>query len=125
METEYLREKLNMLQLKVQEREAKEARIESETAALLAKSMSLDEELTVKMEEFSSMRERMAALRIKNKAFHSNIIDKLQKMHEKHTIYEQEADSGPNNAHPTATREDDDDKIVNKPPFLGCMKGRD
>ena len=77
METEYLREMLNMLQLKVQEREAKEARIESENAALLAKSMSLDEEMTVEMKEFFSMRERMAALRMKNKAFHSNIIDKL------------------------------------------------
>ena len=40
METGDLREKLNMLRLKVQEREA---RIESDTATLLDKSMSLDE----------------------------------------------------------------------------------
>ena len=51
METEDLREKLDMLRLKVQEREAREARTESETAASLAKSMSLDEELTMEMKE--------------------------------------------------------------------------
>ena len=50
-----------MLLLKVQEREAREARIEPETTALLAKSMSLNEELTMEMMQFSSMRERMAA----------------------------------------------------------------
>ena len=64
-ETEDLREKLDMLRLKVQEREAIEARIESKTTSLLAKSISLDEELTAEMEEFVSMRERMAALRKK------------------------------------------------------------
>ena len=47
METEDLRENLDMLRLKVQEREVREERIESETAALFAKSMSLDKELTV------------------------------------------------------------------------------
>ena len=77
METENFREKLDMLWLKVQEREAREARIESETAALLSICMSLYEELTMKKEEFTSMRERMVALKKKNKAFHSNIIDKL------------------------------------------------
>ena len=77
METEGLREKLYMLWLKVQKREAREARIDSETNALLAKSMSLDKELTVEMGEFTSMRERMAALRKKNKVFHSNKIYKL------------------------------------------------
>ena len=39
MDTEGLWEKLDMTQLKVQEREAREARIESETAVLLAKTM--------------------------------------------------------------------------------------
>ena len=56
-------------------------------ATLLAKSMSLDEELTVEMEEFTSMRESMAALRKKNKAFHKKVIDKLQKMCEKYPFY--------------------------------------
>ena len=32
------------------------------------------------MEEFASMIERMAALAKNNKAFHSNMIDKLRKM---------------------------------------------
>ena len=76
METEDLREKLDMFWLKVEEWKA---RIESERAALLDKSMSLDKELTMEMEEFASIRERMAALRKKNKAFHSIMTDKHQK----------------------------------------------
>ena len=77
------------------------------------------------MEEFSSMRERMTALRKKNKAFHSNMIDKLSKMGEKYPIYEQGANSGPDNAHPEATEKDDDEKIIYKPPSLGRLKGGD
>ena len=42
--------------MKVQEREAREVKIELEIAALLDKSLSLDEEMTVEMEEFTSMR---------------------------------------------------------------------
>ena len=125
MEIEDLREKLDMLRLKVQEREAREARIESETATLLDKSMSLDKELTVEMEEFSSMRESMAKPRKKNNVFHSNMIDKLQKMREKYPVYEQGANGGPNNAHPGATGEDDNEEIVYKPPFLCRLKGGD
>ena len=41
MVTEELLEKLKMLRLNVREREAREARIKSETVALLAKSMYL------------------------------------------------------------------------------------
>ena len=87
METKDLREKLDMLRLKVQEREAREVRIESETATLLAKSMSLDKEMIVEMEEFTSTIESMAALRKKNKDFYSNMTDKLQKMRLKHPVY--------------------------------------
>ena len=125
METEDLREKLDMLWLKVQEREAREVRIDSETAALLAKSMSFDKELTIEMGEFAYMRERMAALRKKNKAFHSNTIDKLQKRGEKYPVYEQGSNSGPDNAHLEVTKEDDDEEIVYRPPFLGRLKGGD
>ncbi|TMW86097.1 hypothetical protein EJD97_021959 [Solanum chilense] len=114
-----------MLQLKVQEREVRDAKIESENAALLAKSMSLDEELTVEMEELTAMRERMSALRKKNKAFHINMIDKLRKMGEKYPVYEQGANSGPDNAHPEVTKEDDDEEIIYKPPFLGRLKEGD
>ena len=120
-----MREKLDMLLSKVQERKVREARIESKIAALLAISMSLDEELTVEMEEFSSMRERMAALRRKTKVFHSNMIDKLQKMCKKYPIYERGANSGPNNAYPEVSGEDDDEVIIYKPPFVGRLKGGD
>ena len=85
--------------------------------------MSLDEELTVEMEELTSMRERIVALRKKNKAFSSNMTDKLQKMGEKYTVYEQGANNGPDNAHPEVTEEDDEEEIIFKPPFLGRLKG--
>ncbi|TMX04719.1 hypothetical protein EJD97_005310 [Solanum chilense] len=123
METEDLQEKLDMLQLKVQEREARETRIDSETTALLTKSMSPDEELTIEMDEFASMRERMAALKKKNKVFHKNMIDKLRKMGEKYSVSEQGANSGPNNAHLKVIEEDDDEEIIYKPPLLGRLKG--
>ena len=65
--------------------------------------MSLDEELIAKMEEFNFTRERMASLRKKNKAFHSNMIDKLQGISGKYSNREQEANAGPDYAHPRET----------------------
>ena len=47
METESLRKRLNMLRLKVHEGKAREAKIDVETAVLLAKSVSLDKELII------------------------------------------------------------------------------
>ncbi|TMW88602.1 hypothetical protein EJD97_018335 [Solanum chilense] len=118
--TEGLRENLDMLRLKLQERKAREARINSETAALLAKGVSLDKELTEKMEEFATMREGMAALKKKNKAFHRNLMGK------EYPAYEQgAANSGPDNCHPEVTEEDDGKEIVYKPPFLSLLKGGD
>ncbi|TMW99762.1 hypothetical protein EJD97_001995 [Solanum chilense] len=125
METEDFREKLDMLRFKVQEIKEREARIESETDALLDKSLSLDKELIVEIERFTSMRGRMTTLRKKNKAFHSNMIDKLRKMSKKYPVYEQGAYNGPDNAHPEVTEEDDDEEIINKPPSLGHPKGGD
>ena len=82
-----------MLRLKVQEREA---RLDSETAALLAKNMLLYKELTV----------------------HSNMTGG------KYPAYEQgAANSGPDNAHLEVIEEDDGEEIVYKPPFLGRLKG--
>ena len=112
IETEDLREKLGIFQLKVQERKARESSIELKTVALLDKNVSLDEELTMEIKDFASMRERMAIQRKNNKVFHSNMIDKLQRMREKYPIYEQEADSGPDNTHLVETGEDDDEEIV-------------
>ncbi|TMW87084.1 hypothetical protein EJD97_020442 [Solanum chilense] len=48
METESLRKRLNMLRLEVHEGKAREAKIDIETAVLLAKSASLDEKLTTR-----------------------------------------------------------------------------
>ena len=95
-ETEGLREKLDTLRMKVQEIEAREAIIDSETVSLSAKSMLLYKEMTV----------------------HNNLTGG------KDPAYAQgAANSGPDNAHPEATEEDDDEKIIYKPPFLGSMKG--
>ncbi|TMW80781.1 hypothetical protein EJD97_015181 [Solanum chilense] len=83
-ETKSLRDKLDTLRMKVQEIEAREAMIDSETAALLAKSMLLDKELTV----------------------HMNLTGG------KDPAYEQgAANSGPDNAHPEMTKEDDAEEI--------------
>ena len=68
------------------------------------------------------MRKRMVALRKKNKAFHRNMIDKLQKMRKKFPVYEQGYNSGPDNTNPEASEEDDDEEIIYKPPFLGHLK---
>ena len=67
----------------------------------------------------------MVAVRKKNKAFHSNMIDKLWKMGEKYPVYEQGANSFLDNAHPEAIEEDDDEEIVYRSLFLGILKGGD
>ena len=53
------------------------------------------------------------------------MIDKHWKMGKKYPVYEQGANSGPDNAHPEATEKDDDEKIIYKPPSLGRLKGGD
>ena len=47
---------------------------------MFARNAALDEEWTVDMVEFTTIRERMTKLRNKNKVFHHDMIDKLQKM---------------------------------------------
>ena len=104
--------KLDMLRLRIQEREMREAEIKSNTASLLARNASLDEELTTQMAEFINMKERMSALRKNNKTFHHNMTDKLQKIREKYSIREQEASGGPDDTHPGDTEEDVNEEIV-------------
>ncbi|TMW80486.1 hypothetical protein EJD97_019306 [Solanum chilense] len=87
METESLRKRLNMLRLEVHEGKAREAKIDIETAALLAKSASLDEKLTAC----------------------SNLKDG------KYLARDKGADnSGPDRE---VIEEDDEEEIVYKPPF--------
>ena len=76
---------------------------------MLARNAQLDEELTLEMVKFTTMREKMAEMK-KNKVFHNNMIAKLQKMCGKYSIREQDASSGPDDTHPRATREDIDRK---------------
>ena len=67
----------------------------------------------------------MAALSKKNKASHSNMIDKLQKMCKKSPVYEEGANSGPYNAHPEATGKYNDEEIIYKSPFPSRLKWGD
>ena len=48
METESLRKRLNLLRLEIHEGKAREAKIDIETAVLLARSAALDEKLTTR-----------------------------------------------------------------------------
>ena len=87
METESLRKRLNMLRLKVHEGKAREAKIDVETAVLLAKSASLDKELMTR----SNMKGG------------------------NYLACKQGADNnGPDNE---LTEEDDEEETVYKPPF--------
>ena len=94
MNIDDLRDKLDILWLKVQEREA---RIDSDTAALLVKIVLLDKELTVR----------------------TNLTGG------KYPAYEQRvSNSCPDNARHEVIKEYDCEEIINKPPFLGRLKGR-
>ena len=87
METEILRKRLNLLRLETHEGKAREAKIDIETAVLLARSAALDEEL----------------------ATHSN------SKGGKYLAHDRGADnSGPDRE---VTEEDDEEEIVYKPPF--------
>ena len=87
MEIESLRRRLNMLRLEAHEVKAREAKIDIETAVLLARSAALDEEL----------------------ATHTNLKGG------KYLVRDQGADnSGPDRE---VIEEDDEEKIVYKSPF--------
>ena len=95
METKSLRKRFNMLRLKVHERKAREAKIDVETAVLLAKSASLDKELMTR----SNMKGG------------------------NYLACKQGADNnGPDNE---LTEEDDDEEIIYRPPFPDRLKGRE
>ena len=91
---------------------------------MLARNAALDEKLMVEMAEFANTSERIVEMRKKNKSFHKNMIVKLQKMRGRYSVREQEANSGPDDAHHRATGEDSNKEIVYKAPILGHLKGR-
>ena len=87
METERLRKRLNLLCLEIHEGKAREAKVDIETAVLLARSGALDEEL----------------------ATHSNLKGRKYLAHDQGANH-----SGPGRE---VTEEDDEEEIVYKPPF--------
>ena len=95
METESLRKRLNMLHLEVHEEKARDAKIDVETAVLLAKNASRDKESTTR----------------------SNLKGG------KYLACKQGDDNNvPDNE---LTGEDDEEEIIYKPPFLDRLKGRE
>ena len=87
METESLRKRLNLLRLEIHEEKAKEAKIDIETAVLLARSAALDEELATRSNSKGG----------------------------KYLAHDQGAgNSGPDHE---IIKEDDEEEIVYKPPF--------
>ena len=79
IEREELGKKLDMLRQKIQEREARETKINLATKDALTRNAALDEEFTAEIEKFISMKEKMTEVRRKNKSFQKEMIAKLQK----------------------------------------------
>ncbi|TMW83237.1 hypothetical protein EJD97_002420 [Solanum chilense] len=133
---EELQRKIEQITLEIQEANEKWLRVDMTTAIYKVATMTLDEDVASQMKrkkdiemETEDLREKIRLherkddhSEEKNKAFHSNMIDKLRKMGEKYPVYEQGDKSGPNNAHPEATEENDDEEIIYKHPFLGTLK---
>uniref|UniRef100_M1D8F5 Uncharacterized protein n=1 Tax=Solanum tuberosum TaxID=4113 RepID=M1D8F5_SOLTU len=104
-----------------------ERRVEVElaTAVAQAKSAALDVELTAKMARYAIMKEATVAMRKKHDVFNNDITMMLQKIREKCSFFNQEANSGYEDTHPGATEEDTDEEIIYLPPFLGRLKRGD
>ena len=66
----------------------------------------------------------MTEVRRKNKAFHKDMIAKLQKMHGKYSIRDQEDTIGPEDTQLGETREDINKEIIYIPPFLARISDK-
>uniref|UniRef100_M1DNL4 Uncharacterized protein n=1 Tax=Solanum tuberosum TaxID=4113 RepID=M1DNL4_SOLTU len=99
--------------------------VELATTAAQAKSAALDTELVAKMARYSIMNEETVAMRKEHDVFIKDITMRLQKIRGKCSLFNQKANTGPEDTHPGATEEDTDEEIIYMPPFLGCMKGGD
>ncbi|TMW85039.1 hypothetical protein EJD97_023896 [Solanum chilense] len=97
---EELQRKIEQITREIQKDKEEGLRVNTDTTIYKAANVMLDEYLTSQ-------------------------IKRKKKECAKYPVYEQEANSGPNNAHPGETGEDDDEQIVYKPPFLGRLKGGD
>ncbi|KAK4724719.1 hypothetical protein R3W88_027498 [Solanum pinnatisectum] len=119
---EDLRMKLNRLRQEIQETRERRMEVEITTAIARVVNATLDEELVAKMTRYAIMNEEMAAMRKEHDVFNNDITMRLQKIHKKCSLFNQEANSGPEDTHPGVTEEDIGEEIVYKPPFQGRWK---
>ncbi|KAK4734344.1 hypothetical protein R3W88_008605 [Solanum pinnatisectum] len=69
------------------------------------------------MARYAIMNEETTAMRKEHDVFNKDITKKLQKIHEKCSFFNQEANSGPEDTPPGVTEEDTEEVIVYRPPF--------
>ncbi|KAK4738521.1 hypothetical protein R3W88_002218 [Solanum pinnatisectum] len=117
--------RMKLQRLKQEVRKTRERRIEVEiaTAVAQAANAALDAELAAKMARYAIINEETATMRKKHDVFNKDITRRLQKIHEKCSFFNPEANSGPEDTHPGVTEEETGEEIVYKPPFKGRSKG--
>ncbi|KAK4736924.1 hypothetical protein R3W88_000621 [Solanum pinnatisectum] len=116
---EDLRRKLNRLKQEIQETRERRMEVEIATAIARVTNTALDEELAAKMTRYAIMNEETAAMRKEHDVFNKDITRRLQKIHEKCSFFNQEANSGPEDTPPGVTEDDTEEEIVYRPHFQG------
>ncbi|KAK4718475.1 hypothetical protein R3W88_016813 [Solanum pinnatisectum] len=120
---EDLRMKLQRLKQEVQKTRERRIEVEIATAVAQAANAALDAELAAKMARYAIINEETATMRKKHDVFNKEMTRRLQKIHEKGSFLNPEANSGPEYTRPRVTEEETGEEIVYKPPFKGRSKG--
>uniref|UniRef100_M1DKK6 Uncharacterized protein n=1 Tax=Solanum tuberosum TaxID=4113 RepID=M1DKK6_SOLTU len=112
--------RMKLQRFKQENQKTKERRIEVElaTAVAQAKSVALDEELAAKMVRYTIINEETTSMRKKDDAFNKDITMRLQKLCEKYSFFNQEANvSCPEGTEPEVVEEEPEEEVVYRPPF--------
>ncbi|KAK4731886.1 hypothetical protein R3W88_024874 [Solanum pinnatisectum] len=117
---EDLRMKLQWLRQEIQETRERRVEVEIATTVAQAANAALEAELAAKMARYAIMNEETTTMRKEHKVFNKDITKRLQKIHEKCSFFNPEANSGLEDTHPGVTEKDIGEEIVYKPPFQGC-----
>uniref|UniRef100_M1DQX8 Uncharacterized protein n=1 Tax=Solanum tuberosum TaxID=4113 RepID=M1DQX8_SOLTU len=108
---EDLRMKLRRLRQEIQESRERRIEVEIATAVARAANAALDEELATKMARYAIMNEETVAMRKEHDVFNNDISTRLQKIREKCSFFNQEANNGPEDTHLRATEEDTGEEL--------------
>ncbi|KAL3356404.1 hypothetical protein AABB24_017208 [Solanum stoloniferum] len=118
--------KLQRFKWEIQETKERRIEVELATATAYAKSVALDAELATKMVRYAIMNEETTVMQKKDDVFNDDITMRLQKLREKYSFFNQEANiSGPEGTEPEAVEEEPEEEIVYRPPFQGRLKEGD